>query len=139
MTYDDIERMIKRHEGGPHGVYVDSVGVLTCGWGHALHVGSDVPKEISDMFFAMDFKKAIDAYGRIGIHLDVVRMGAIVDMIFNLGYRGLMNFKNMIAALRAEDYEKAADEMMDSKWHTQVGLRALELERMMETGEESIL
>uniref|UniRef100_A0A6M3J136 Putative glycoside hydrolase n=1 Tax=viral metagenome TaxID=1070528 RepID=A0A6M3J136_9ZZZZ len=134
MDYDDIAKMIKRHEGGPHNVYLDSVGVPTCGWGHALHVGSEVPAYIAERFFYLDFKKAIEDYNRMELHLDTVRKAVIIDMLFNLGYKGLMKFKNMIAALRSGDYEKAADEMMDSKWHGQVGLRALELENMMRDG-----
>ena len=58
MTYDQIADMIKRHEGGPHNVYLDSVGVPTCGWGHALHVGSEVPVYIADKFFYLDLMKA---------------------------------------------------------------------------------
>jgi len=41
----------------------------------------------------------------------------------------------MLAALAVDDYELAADEMLDSKWAIQVGKRAIELSRMMREGE----
>ena len=41
----------------------------------------------------------------------------------------------MWAALAAGDYEKAAAEMLDSKWAVQVGNRSRELARQMRVGE----
>ena len=45
-------------------------------------------------------------------------------MAFNLGWPRLSRFKNMIEALKAGDYGRAADEALDSKWADQVGTRA---------------
>ena len=52
------------------------------------------------------------------------RQAAITDMAFNLGSAGLGKFENMIDAVESGDFEKAADEMSDSKWAGQVGDRA---------------
>ena len=49
---------------------------------------------------------------------------ALANMSFNLGWPRLKNFKRMLAAIEAEDYNKAADEALDSKWARQVGARA---------------
>jgi lysozyme len=68
------------------------------------------------------------------IQVDDVRFAVITDMMFNLGYKGLSKFKNMLAALQSEDYVTAAREMLNSKWRTQVGKRAEKLAEMMETG-----
>ena len=48
----------------------------------------------------------------------------LVDMAFNLGLSGLKKFKNMLAAIRAEDFKKAAEELRDSKYYNQTGRRA---------------
>jgi lysozyme len=52
-------------------------------------------------------------------------------MMFNLGYPRLSKFKGMKANVDARDWSGAANEMVDSKWYTQVTNRARRLvERM---------
>ena len=68
--------------------------------------------------------------------LDPVRQKVIIDMRFNLGLAELMGFKKMILALEQGDYDKAAEEMKDSKWYYQVGIRGRRLVKMMKTGED---
>ena len=51
-------------------------------------------------------------------------------MYFNLGNR-LFNFVNMLKALEDGNYDKVADEMLDSKWAKQVKGRSIELADMM--------
>jgi GH24 family phage-related lysozyme (muramidase) len=46
------------------------------------------------------------------------------NMMFNLGYPRLKKFKGMKAGVDARDWQKAADEMVDSKWYYQVTNRA---------------
>ncbi len=68
--------------------------------------------------------------------LGPVRRKVLIDMCFNLGMAGLLGFQKMIEALKRADYERAADEMVNSKWYGQVGERGRRLERMMRTGED---
>ena len=68
--------------------------------------------------------------------LDPVRRKVVLDMRFNLGPGGFRGFKKMIAALERDDYDTAADEMVDSKWYRQVKTRGVRLARMMRTGED---
>jgi hypothetical protein len=44
-------------------------------------------------------------------------------MSFNLGLTKLNKFVEMKKALQANDYQKAADEMVDSNWFKQVKTR----------------
>jgi lysozyme len=67
--------------------------------------------------------------------LDAVRQRVLVDMGFNLGIPTLLKFQNMWAAIEEEDFERAADEAMDSRWAKQVGRRAERLCQAMATGE----
>ena len=48
------------------------------------------------------------------------RQIALVDMRFNLGYKGFRSFKNMITAIRLDDWVTAIKEATDSKWFTDV-------------------
>ena len=66
--------------------------------------------------------------------LDPVRQKVILDMRFNLGFKGLLKFRNMIAALKVKDYNRAAAQMTQSRWYDQVGNRAKRLVSMMRTG-----
>lgn len=52
-------------------------------------------------------------------------------MAYNLGLTGLNNFKKMWAGIENNDYETAADEMLDSKWYRQVPARAQKLSDRM--------
>tara|TARA_Y100000589_G_scaffold79624_1_gene73288 strand:- start:1617 stop:2216 length:600 start_codon:yes stop_codon:yes gene_type:complete len=66
--------------------------------------------------------------------LSPVRQRVLLDMAFNLGISGLLKFKRTLKAIRAKQYEKAAEMMLDSRWATQVGQRAKRLSKMMATG-----
>jgi lysozyme len=48
--------------------------------------------------------------------LSEARQHVLLDMAFNLGMNGLLKFRKMLAAIQQGDFEKAADEMLDSKW-----------------------
>lgn len=137
MTYDEVVDMIKRHEGFSEKLYLDTVGVLTGGWGHAFFVGDYIPFYIWEKILWLDIKKAYDDLEKLKLNddLDEVRKAVIVDMLFNLGLTNFLKFKKLIAALRNKDYEEAAKEMENSKWAKQVKSRATELIKMMRTGE----
>lgn len=131
----NTEDLIKRHEGYRDRVYEDSEGIPTIGWGHALHVGSNVPERVSELFFRGDMREAYKGYHSLTLPLDPVRKAVVVNMIYNLGLRKFKKFKRTIKLIKSGDYTLAAVEMLNSKWADQVGRRALELSQMMRTGE----
>jgi len=67
--------------------------------------------------------------------LDRIRQTVIANMTVNMGFRGVMQFKRMWAAIGRKDYAAAAREMLDSTWRKQVGNRATELAEIMRSGE----
>jgi len=73
--------------------------------------------------------------------LNPVRQRVLLNMCFNMGIgrvgkTGLLSFTNTLARIQRGDFAGAAAGMRASKWHDQVGKRALRLEAMMETGKE---
>ena len=66
--------------------------------------------------------------------LDEVRKSVLLNMCFNLGINGLLGFKNTLAFVKVGDWERAANNMLVSKWAKQVGMRAIELSEMMRKG-----
>lgn len=143
MNENILKNLIKGHEGYKEAIYLDSVRVPSGGFGHAFLIGSTLPDYIWEEIFEHDYKNALnnalDYAANHRLQLDAVRFAVIVDMMFNLGYGGVMKFKNMRAALIVGDYNAAAEEMLDSKWARQVGKRAIELANMMQTGEWGVI
>lgn len=140
---DALIESIKIHEGYRDTVYKDSEGFLTCGWGHALHLGSKVPLEASEAFLKQDIADAVRDYFKLAPtlgavtlrNLNTIRRRVIVEMLFNLGLPGVLKFVRMWQAIAVKDWEAAADEMLNSKWHQQVGKRAQKLAETMRTGQ----
>ena len=63
--------------------------------------------------------------------LDSVRQLILIDMAFNMGVPRLCKFKKMWAALRNNDFEEAANQMIDSAWHKQTTSRCESLAATM--------
>lgn len=139
MENDQIKAMIQGHERYMDHIYHDSLGNLTCGWGHHLVVNSKVPRAAAEAFLERDLMTALADYlalvRQYNLTLGPMRRAVLIDMLFNMGLSKVQGFRRMLAALVAEDYDLAADEMEDSRWHNQVGERAVNLEKMMREGE----
>lgn len=57
----------------------------------------------------------------------------LINMGFNLGIEGLLKFRNTLAFLSERKYKQAGSNMRKSLWYKQVGDRAEELSRRIET------
>lgn len=71
--------------------------------------------------------------------LSAVRKEIIVNMAFNLGPYKLSGFVKTRAAIVTGDFDTAAAEMMDSRWATQVGNRAIRLSTAMRSNDPNNL
>jgi len=58
---------------------------------------------------------------------------ALIDMIF-MGTKHFAKFQNMIKALEIHNYERAADELLESFYAKQVGRRANDLAEIIRSG-----
>ena len=63
--------------------------------------------------------------------LSTNRQNVLVNMAFNLGIYGLLRFKKMLLAVEKQDWDEAANQMLDSRWIKQVGNRSKELADIM--------
>lgn len=127
---------IKRHEGVRLTPYRCPAGKLSIGVGRNLDdVG--ISLEEAEYLLSRDLDRAFLGLSKSLPYfqdLDSVRQGVLVNMAFNLGLSGLLRFQRMLSAVERGDYAGAAVEMLDSAWAGQVGGRARELARQMETG-----
>lgn len=62
------------------------------------------------------------------------RQNAVCAMFFKMGPGGVLGFKNMLAAIDAGDYAKAADCILNSRFASQVGRAAVEIAELMRSG-----
>ena len=131
-----LKQQLARHEGSRLKPYKDSIGKLTVGVGRNLDdVGIFADEE--DLMLTNDINRSVKD---LTDHLDWVnsldepRYLVLVNMTFNMGISRLLGFHNMLTALQSGDYQTASDEMINSAWAKQVGVRALELSNQMKTG-----
>ena len=97
---------------------------------HGKEVGTPISKERIEKCLQQDIKivcEELDMNEPWWRNLDNNRQRVVANMCFNLGYPRFSKFKKFIAAMQVSQWEKAAEEMMDSKWATQVGERAIRL------------
>jgi lysozyme len=132
-----LKGLLVQHESYRQFPYTDTTGHLTIGIGRNL---IDRGISINEATYMLDedityFMGKLNHFLPFFVNLSENRQIALVDMCFNIGVQGFLNFTQMILALESADYERAAHEMLDSKWATQVGERASRLAQIMKTNE----
>lgn len=127
---------LRRYEGFSKLPYKCPTGHLTIGYGHNLENG--ISAKVALFILQEDLSRAERAVKDAfpwWWKLDDARQFVLVDMAFNMGLAGLKGFKKMLAAIESGDFDKAAEEMLDSKYGRQVVHRARLNAEIMKTGE----
>ncbi len=132
-----IKAQLVRHEGLRLKPYRCTAGKLTIGIGRNLD-DRGISQREAYVLLENDIqnceKQLLDEIPEIYNGLDDVRKSVLLNLSFNLGIKGLLEFKNTLAFIAAGDWERAANGMLASKWAKQVGKRAIELSEMMRKG-----
>jgi lysozyme len=150
---ETIEQRIERHEGLRLSAYRDSLGKLTIGVGRCLdthpfspieiaHIGHDgrsKPITEEQAYWLLD--RDIQAC-RITVEhsfpwatdMTQIRQEVLIEMVFQMGIVTLLKFVNTLAAMKAGNYDAAANGMLQSAWHSQTPARAEELANLMRMG-----
>ena len=125
-------KQLKLHEGVEKFPYRDTVGKLTIGVGRNLTDVGLRDHEI-DLMLDTDIVLVVDEAEQYHWFeaLTDNRKLVVVDMLFNLGKPRFEKFKKMIAALEAANWAEASEQMLTSKWASQVKGRATTLATMM--------
>jgi lysozyme len=119
----DIFEQLRRDEGVRRFPYKDINGHTTTGVGRNLDAVPLSDDEI-ELMLQNDVKRALTALEtRLPWYpaVDPIRQAVLQNMCVNLGFEGLEEFKEMLAAVAQGDWRKAAQEMLNSKWAAQVG------------------
>ena len=139
MNIDKLREELAEDEGCKYEIYLDHLGLPTMGIGHLItkddpeygkDVGSVVEQSRVQSAFNLDIAVTLEDCQRLYKDFNDLPEEVqliIANMMFNLGYPRLSKVKGMKANVDARDWPGAADEMVDSKWYTQVPNRARRL------------
>ena len=136
MNLEQLRQEIEIDEGVKYEIYLDHLGLPTCGIGHLIvegdeeygqEVGTEVSEERVAELFESDVEITIDECRRLYSGFDELPeevQHILANMMFNMGRPRLSGFKKFNAAVAAGEWEEAAEEMIDSRWYRQVTNRA---------------
>lgn len=133
---EKLREELARDEGIVYEIYLDHLSLPTFGLGHLVRpsdpehgqpVGTPVSEERVNECFTQDVQTTLDdceiLYPDFAELPDKAQL-VIANMMFNMGRPRLSQFKGMKAGVDARDWNRAADEMVDSRWYKQVTNRA---------------
>lgn len=137
--------LLKKEEGFRAKPYIGPEGYLHIGYGQKLsnEKGEDpdlwhghVSKEIAENFLVnkvsvIDYQLYTSPHKSIYKQLTDERKVILISMVYQMGYEGVLDFKNMWRYLYLEDYTRAAFAMLNSKWYRQTPERATRHAKVM--------
>jgi len=143
MDIRQLRKELEVDEGVKYEIYKDHLGYPTFGIGHLVidsdpehgqEIGTPVSKDRVIEAFDNDVQIVLADCERLYNDFNVLPEEVqliIANMMFNMGRPRLSKFKGMKAGVDAQDWNKAADEMVDSAWYRQVPNRAGRLVKRM--------
>tara|TARA_R100001594_G_scaffold146740_1_gene198576 strand:+ start:114 stop:536 length:423 start_codon:yes stop_codon:yes gene_type:complete len=129
----DLLEKIKHHEGFVEHVYDDSLGIPTIGYGFAIK-DLILDQDIAEEILIRKLQKLKNNANRRFSWLEDMPLEVkevVLNMCYQLGITGFSKFRKAISAMQENDWEEAADEMLDSKWAKQTPNRAKELSNIV--------
>ena len=138
MDLARVRETLIKHEGLRLDLYKDSLGIYTIGVGHNIQERG-ITAAVAKLMLDEDIDEAVKDLRRNISFFDTLPQAikeALVNLSFNMGIPRLMQFRKTLAFLRDGKYEKAANELLDSRYATQVGYRAIEIAAMIRSEEE---
>ena len=150
MNVDKLREQLKIDEGCVYKIYNDHLGYPTFGIGHLViesdpendqALGTSVSEDRVASAFDSDIAIVLSDCNKLYPDFESLPEEAqqiIANMMFNLGYPRLKKFVGMKAGVDARDWNKAADEMIDSNYYKQLPNRAGRLVKRMRSLHGSI-
>ncbi len=135
-----ILEQLEAEEGFVGHAYADSLGFTTIGIGRLIDkrrgggitrdeglylLGNDVRRITHDLVMRFRWFDALNA----------PRQAVLVGMALQMGLHGLLGFQRTLLLIEAQQFDKAADAMLQSKWADQTPGRARRMAEQMRTGE----
>lgn len=131
---ETLRARILRHEGLRLKPYRDTVGKLTIGVGRNLDDIGISTLEAMDLLNA-DINRATQGLTRALPWVDdlpPVAREVLIEMVFQMGLHGVLQFAQTLEAFRTREWRRAAKGMRTSRWATQTPARVEELATLVE-------
>lgn len=122
----DLIESIKMNEGFRSKPYPDPIH----GWdvptfGHGLTYITESESETIVRKRVESIREEIGMRKPVFKTLNIDRQNTLIEMAYQMGVSGLMNFKKMWVAIEAKNFSLAHDEALVSKWAKQTPSRAV--------------
>ncbi len=128
-------RFAEAHGGVPNlTAYKDTKGLWTIGYGHKFpdqtvdYTGTCITADRAEALLETDVAGSQLQAAQLGEwpHLDTpCRQNALIELVFNMGlgdaYHGWKSFAHTRMAMVEQDWQTAHDQLLASKWMTDVG------------------
>lgn len=150
MDFDIIIKRLEFHESCVLKPYYCPTGHLTLGIGHNVEarpftdeekraIGDwkkGITKNMAYMICRNDVNICLNQLKTLSFwnQLDLERQYALLDMCFQLGFKGLCGFKKMLEAIRWGKWQTAAEECLNSDYARQTPARAKRIARLIKEG-----
>ena len=143
MNIEQLRKELEVDEGVKYEIYNDHLGYPTFGIGHLVRdsdpeagaaLGTPISEDRVIEAFNEDVETVLSDCAILYDDFDELPEEAqliIANMMFNLGRPRLSKFKGMKSGVDSRDWNKAADEMIDSAWYRQVPNREGRLVKRM--------
>ena len=143
MDLEQLREQLEIDEGCIYEIYLDHLGLKTVGIGHLcrdsepeydLPLGAKISEDRCTELFEQDIQTVIMDCKKIYAdwdHLPDEIQQICANMMFNLGYPRYSKFRKKIQAVIDGNWVEAANQMVDSRWYTQVPNRAKRLAERM--------
>ena len=136
----DLKTQLLREEGAESCAYQDSLGFWTIGVGRLIdsRKGGGLSNDEIDLLLDNDIKRNYEAVLKAlpwMEKLNDARQAVLIGMAFQMGLKGLLQFKRTLGSVEDGQFAEAAAEILESKWAQQTPKRADRMAKQMETGE----
>ena len=123
IPYTTLTKYVYNNERIPSRNNMKKINKITKGAVSANDFYSTVSEEDWQwrITYERDFSKATEDAKQILGDMDIhpLAFSVVVEMVSQMGIKGVSQFENFLDALKEGNYEKASKEMRDSKWGKQ--------------------
>jgi lysozyme len=136
----DLKQQLIREEGAESCAYQDSLGYWTIGVGRLIdsRKGGGLSNEEIDYLLDNDIKRNYEAVLKALPWIEKLsdqRQAVLIEMAFQMGVSGLLQFRRMLGSVEDGQYFEAAAQMVKSTWAQQTPARVHRMALQMETDE----
>lgn len=142
MSYNHARAVqdVIAEEGFRPSAYQDHLGFWTIGHGICIDSRKGCGIDQAESLYLIDnrlskIRLQLDGAIPWWREMDDARCSALMNMAYQMGVNGVLRFQKMLDHMEGGDFEKAADEALNSKWADQTPVRAHRISKLIRKGD----